>query len=97
VWYTDSGRFRDLRELPRSGFVQHRIHAAGLYGPWSARGISEKLIQQTTLHWLSPSDPGLTPLKPVRVREYNNVIGNSGKPYIRLNRTNILSINGYLW
>ena len=30
--------------------------------------------QATTLHWLSPSDPGLTPYKPVKVREYRNVI-----------------------
>jgi hypothetical protein len=36
--------------------------------------------QQTTLHWLSPSDPVLTPLKPVRVREYNNVMRNCPKP-----------------
>ena len=50
-------------------------------GHWSARGISRQRNQQTTLHWLSPSDPGLAPLKPVRVREYTNVIGNPGKPF----------------
>ncbi|MRN56930.1 hypothetical protein [Paenibacillus monticola] len=29
--------------------------------PLVCRGISEKRSQQTTLHWLSPSDPGLAP------------------------------------
>lgn len=29
--------------------------------------------QQATLNWLSPSDPVLTPFKPVRAREYKNV------------------------
>jgi hypothetical protein len=51
-----------------------RADALGL--PEAFRGSG---IRQTTLHWLSPSDPApVGRLKPVRVRECKNVIGNSG-------------------
>lgn len=55
------------------------IFTYGAKAPSLQEVITEKLSQQTTLHWLSPSDPALKRLKPVRVREYTNIIRNSRK------------------
>jgi len=51
----------------------------GAYAPWSARGISEKLILADNPALAKSVGSGATRLKPVRVREYKNVIGNTGK------------------
>lgn len=49
---------------------------SGAYAPWSARGISKKMTQQTTLQHPTASRPDLTVLRVVRVRRYNNVRRN---------------------
>jgi len=67
------------------GYIEGREHHLTPYSrrvadaPWSARGFSKKLNQADNPALAKSVGPGATRLKPVRVREYKNVMCNTAR------------------
>ncbi|WP_405144072.1 hypothetical protein MHI48_12105 [Paenibacillus sp. FSL H7-0942] len=56
--------------VTEEGAANNNVFTPQAIRPWVRQG---NWGSRTTLHWLSPADPAVA-LKPVRVREYKNVI-----------------------